>query len=409
MRHLWITCLVVGAIIGSSVWLAVDFDEYHASVVLPSATGLVSGSQVLVDGFRSGTIEDISTKDNKAVVRFGLDRDFTPLHDGAKAEIVWRAVLGERQVQITDGARSNPAIPDGGMVKGDMPDPVELDKVLNALDPSTRDHLSSLVKGLNATARGNETDLQDTLRTAGPALRSLGQVLDALGTDGPAIKNLVRQLGGMVGTLAERDAKVGRIVEELSHTTSVTATQRTQLLAALRKLPGTLRTADKTLGTVPGVADETTPLLRDLEPATKRLRSVSANLKPVLRDLRPTVAELRPTLSATSSLLRDTPALLDRAHAVLPDANSAFTWLKPALSFLRPYSPELMGWLSSWASASANYDSNGHYFRIMVQGGMSSLDANPGVLPPGFVSDPYPLPGSLASQPWTDAFGGAAR
>jgi phospholipid/cholesterol/gamma-HCH transport system substrate-binding protein len=36
---------------------------------------------------------------------------------------------------------------------------------------------------------------------------------------------------------------------------------------------------------------------------------------------------------------------------------------QPVLDFLRPYTPELVGWIQSTGQASANYDGNGHYVR----------------------------------------------
>ncbi|MBB2506588.1 MCE family protein, partial [Amycolatopsis echigonensis] len=114
-------------------------------------------------------------------------------------------------------------------------------------------------------------------------------------------------------------------------------------------------------------------------------------------------------LADAQTLLNYTPGLLDTAHATAPGLNSAVSSLMPALSFLRPFTPEAVGLLSNWGSASANYDANGHYGRIYVQAGASSVNVNPGIVPPGFTSNPTPLPGSPVGQPWTDAFGSGIR
>jgi phospholipid/cholesterol/gamma-HCH transport system substrate-binding protein len=240
-------------------------------------------------------------------------------------------------------------------------------------------------------------------------VEALGGVLRAVGSDGPAIKDLAGQLNGMVTTLVNRDQQVRAIVSGLSGATDAAAQQRDQLRTALRKLPGTLGTADRTLADVPGTVDKAVPLLDDLRPATDRLPAVARTLRPVLADLRPTVAQLRPTLGSLGTLLQFTPGLLDSAHGALPGTDSAVTSLTPALSFLRPYTPEVVGWLSNWGSSAANYDSNGHYMRVNIPAGISSFDNNPGVMPPGMVSDTFPAPGAIAGQPWTDAFGGGVR
>ncbi|HEY3471851.1 MAG TPA: MlaD family protein [Amycolatopsis sp.] len=409
MRRIPLFVLGVAAVAAAALLIAPGDEEYPANVVLPSATGLIAGSKVLVDGFDAGQVDDVSIKDGRAQVTVRLTKDFAPLHSGASAGIVWKAVLGERQLDVRDGPKTNPVIPPGGMLDGKVSDPVEMDKVLAALDPATRGHLSSLVQGLDRTVGGNETDLRKTLQKAGPTVEALGGVLRAVGSDGPAIKELAGQLNGMVTTLVNRDQQVRAIVSGLSGATAAAAQQREQLRAALRKLPGTLGTADRTLADVPGTVDKAVPLLNDLRPATDRLPAVARTLRPVLADLRPTVAQLRPTLGSLGTLLQFTPGLLDSAHGALPGTDSAVTSLKPALSFLRPYTPEVVGWLSNWGSSAANYDSNGHYMRVNIPAGISSFDNNPGVMPPGMASDPFPAPGAIAGQPWTDAFGSGVR
>ncbi|SFB53461.1 phospholipid/cholesterol/gamma-HCH transport system substrate-binding protein [Amycolatopsis marina] len=409
MRRIPLLVLAVAAVAAAAVLVAPSDDEYPANVVLPSATGLIAGSKVLVNGFDAGSVDKVSIKDGRALVTMKLTKDFAPLHSGASASIVWKAVLGERQLDVRDGPKTNPVIPAGGTLDGKVSDPVEMDKVLDALDPDTRAHLSSLVRGLDRTVAGNEHDLQQTVRKAGPTLQALGEVLRAVGSDGPAIKELVERMNDMVTTLVNRDQQVRLIVSGLSNATGVVAQQRDQLRAALRKLPATLGTADQTLAAVPGTVDKVVPLLDDLRPATDRLPAVARNLRPVLADLRPTVAQLRPTLGSLGTLLQFTPGLLDSAHGALPGTDSAVASLTPALNFLRPYTPEVVGWLSNWGSSAANYDSNGHYMRVNIPAGMSSFVNNPGVMPPGMVSDPFPAPGAIAGQPWTDAFGSGVR
>lgn len=409
MRRLLTIGLVGAALVGAAGIALASSDDYRVSVVLQSATNVVEGGTVQIDGFEAGTVEDIAVQDGKAKLTLALNTNYAPLHDGAVVKIVWKAVLGERLIAVTDGPDSNATIPDGGMISGEMPVPMEVDQVLAALDEPTRQRLASLIRRLDGTVQGNEQDLNQTVRSAGPALAALGEVLRALGTDGPAIKQLVNQLDGIVTTLVNRESNVRNVIDQVSTTTRVTAQQKEALAEVLGKLPETLRTADTTLGHVPGVADKAVPLLRDLQPATEKLPSVARNLRPVLSDLRPLVAELRPTLTAAQNLLTYTPGLLDSAHATFPGANSLVADLAPALSFLRPFTPEAAGILANWGSANANYDSNGHYARIYVQAGAGSINVNPGVMPPGYTKDLTPQPGSLVDQPWTDAFGSGVR
>lgn len=412
MRRRGVALTLIAAVLGtvlSSIWAWAEASGYQVNIVLPSATNIVEGGSVQVNGLSAGKVESIEVRDRKAMVRVSLDSDFAPLHDGTSAQVEWKASLSERIIQLRPGPATNAEIPDDGMLRADAQAPVEMDQVLAALDPETRQRLSSLVQRLQGTVGGEEPDLNRTLRTAGPAVQSLGQVLDAVGTDGPAIRSLVTQLSQMTGAVAARQSDLQGTVQNLSQFANGTAAQREQLRASLRELPPTLRTARSTLDTVPGAVDQSLPLLQDLRPAAAKLPQVARNLSPLLSDLRPATAELKPTLESAQGLLARTPAMLDSAHAVLPGAKNAVDRATPALSFLRPYTPELTGWLANWGSATANRDSYGNYARIWVQGGAGNVNANPGVMPPGVGKKSTRVPGELEGQPWTDATGSGMR
>ena len=71
----------------------------------------------------------------------------------------------------------------------------------------------------------------------------------------------------------------------------------------------------------------------------------------------------------------------------------------PALEFLRPYTPEAVGFLTTWGSAAQNFDANGRYMRIHGQAGGSSLNANPGAPLPGITQDTSPPPDAPGGIP----------
>lgn len=401
--------LSVGALAAVSGWMVVTDTNYTVDVVLPTATNLNSGSPVLIDGFHWGSLSDIRAEDGHARITLDIDDEHAPLHDGAAVTVNWKSVVGERFVEVHDGPSGNPAIPAGGMLMGKTPQPMEVDQVLAALDKPTRQRLSSLINRADATLSGSEQDLQETVRSAGPALRALGDVLKSLSADGAAISQLISQLNEMTGTLVADDTKVRAIVQSLSRLSADVVGERRDLARSLETLPETVTRAENTLQRVPGVVDRVSPLLRDLEPATERLPSVTHNLQPVLKELRPAMARLRPTLLAADRVLAGTPAMLDSAHAVVPEVDAVVSGLLEPIDFLRPYSPEAAGAFSTWNSAAGNYTGTGHYARFNVLGGAVAPGMNPGVVPPGFDSNRQPAPGSLVGQPWRDAQGSGVQ
>lgn len=405
----WMYPLVVAVVAVGACGAAVTGlgGGYTVSVVMPSATNLFEGGTVRQEGYDAGSIDTIEVADGKAKLTLSMDEEFAPLHDGAKARVDWKATLGERVLTVEDGDSRHAEIPSGGMIRGRMSEPVEVDKLLSALDPPTRQRLNGLIHNLEGTLAGREGDVNATLRTAGPTLKAIGSVLRGVGADGAAIRQLVNQLNATMGILGQRDADVAKIVNALGETTDAAVGQREQLGQVLHRLPGTLDQANSTLREVPDVVDKAAPLLDDLAPAARRLPSVARNLRPVLTDLRPAVRQLRPTLDSAAELLRYTPGLLDSGSATTPGITRMLKGLGPALGFLRPYTPELAGWVSNWASATSGYDANGHLGRIFVQTGLEAGNVNPGVTAPGVRKNSTPKPGGLTQG--TDAYGGGMR
>lgn len=409
MRRWLIPLVVILVALGAGgTAVAVLARGYTVSVMLPNAENLIQGGSVMRDGFQVGSIDRIDTENGKAKVTFSLDDESAPLHDGATVQVDWKAALGERLLTIRDGPAGYAAIPAGGLVQGRMPAPVEFDQVLAALDPATRERLNGLINNLHGTLEGSDGDVNRTLRTAGPALQQLGQITRSVDSDGTAIHHLVAHLNSTMGILDRRDRDVAEIVNSLGNTTDAVAGKREQVGGALRRLPGTLQRADSTLRDVPDMTNKTQPLLDDLGPAAAKLPSVAKNLRPVIADVRPTVSQLRPTLDSASQLLRYTPGLLDNGSATAPGADTALSRANPALDFVRPYAPDIVGWLSNWGSAAANYDANGHMARFLIQTGAEAANVNPGITTPGVRKVPAPPPGQLA-QSGSDAYGGGMR
>lgn len=402
------TALTVAVAIVGGALAGFGGDEYNLKLVMRSAAQLVPGSPVWIDGRKVGEIDELGIRNGKAVVTLALDDDHAPVHEGTTSKVEWKSVLGERVVTLEPGPTKNPEIPDGAIYETTSSTQVELDQVLAALDKPTRKRLGSLMQQLRGTLHGNENELKATLRSAGPAVRALGEVLKAVGRDGPAIRSLVIQLRRMVGTAAKREDSVRAVVSNMTDVTGSVAEKQAELRNGLKELPSTLQEAKSTLGRVPAARDATVPLLKDLQPAIGRLPAVARDLSPVLRDLRPVVGELRPALGAADQLLRYTPALMDTAHDVLPGTERALRTLGPAVSFLRPYTPELAGWLTNWNSQYSAYDSQGHMWVGAIAPGPAGTNESLVMAPP-LKKEPRPQPGRVVGQPWTDANGSTVR
>lgn len=388
--------------------MLVSADDYEVSVVLPNANNIITGGSVMREGYRAGSVKSIEVVDGKAKLVLELDDSFGKLHEGVRADIAWKGTIGERLVTLTDGPKKNAEIPSGALLTDVASEPVEIAEVLSALDAPTRENLNTLIKNINATTTGHEEDMQAALKTSGPAVKQLGAMLGDLGTDGEAIRQILTQSNRTMGILANRQRTLSQVVSDLSGMSENVVTRRKELGKTLETLPDVLEEGEKTFEVVPDAVDETIPLLEDLEPASEQLAETSKHLEPVLHDLRPAVQDLRPALGSLAKLLNETPAMMDAGAATFPDINKALKGSQPAVNFLRPYTPEIVGWLSNWASQAGNYDSNGHYSRFGILHGAESVV--PGVAKGlGVRQNLEPKPGDPVEQPWEDAYGDGVR
>ena len=400
--------LLVAAVvvIGAKATVLKD-DPYQVKLLMPSADGTFNGGKVILGGKTIGHITDIGVVDKKAVITADIDKDYAPLHAGTDARINWESVVGGRAVEILPGPKKNPALRSGQTIVSSY-ERVELDQILEMLDAPTRKKVQGLVAQLDQTLSENDKGINNTLNAAGPTIEALGEVMRGVGQDGPAIKALVSRLQDVTSVVANKDNDVSATIAHLHRLTAELASRQNSIQQTLNELPSTVSTARVTLDKVPSAVDATIPMLDAIRPATKQLPETARNLSPVLQDLRPTVASLRPTLASAQVLLRSTPSLLDNAHSTLPDVTTAFTTLQPAVSFLRPYTPELTGWLTNWTSLFASQTS-GNYARLLIPEGATSVVGVHASLPPGTTMDPDPAPGSIAGQPWVDANGDEVR
>src|SRR6185312_12501321 len=98
-----------------------------------------------------GKVSDIRlTDDNQADVVLAIsDKEFRPLHEGTTATVrqVGLSGVANRFVELTPGRPSSPALHDGATLSTESTRPiVDLDEVLNALDPKARANLQTLIR-----------------------------------------------------------------------------------------------------------------------------------------------------------------------------------------------------------------------------------------------------------------------
>lgn len=399
-----IALVAVGSLLTWGIVKLTSGPDYHLTLLMPSASTAFKDGSVMIKGQRVGHVTSVGVRDGQAEVKVAIDDEYAPLHAGTTARIKWASVLGTRMIELVPGAETNPEMPSGHLVTGNA-EAVDIDELLSTLDAPTRKQLQTLVAQLNKTLAGTQPDLQKTLTRAGPTVKAIADLLSAIAQDGPALKKIIKELHGVTSNVSANDAELAASINNLNTLTTQIADRQSEISRTIEKLPGTIDSATTALEAVPEPVNSTRTLLRTLRPSTDRLPAIAKQANPVLADVRPALAMLPGTLEDAQTLLQYTPGLVNDANAILPTATSALEQADPMVSYLRPYTPELVGWLSNWNGVFGSRDASGHYARALITASASSFDQNPGVMPPGMKQDARPLPGSIAGQPWTDAEG----
>src|SRR4029077_7323785 len=133
---------------------------YRVSAIFKTGAELVAGDDVTMSGLRVGKVEAMTPVDGGTRITLRLHRDFTPVFKDARAIIRQKNLLGEAYVEVNLGTASLGGLQDGGTIALDHTlAPVEVDQVLNALDPQVRDQLNLVINTLGQATAGRGSDM----------------------------------------------------------------------------------------------------------------------------------------------------------------------------------------------------------------------------------------------------------
>ena len=387
--------LALALVIALAAWLLLRGDggtEY--TLIFENAGQLVPDNDVQVGGRRVGSVKSIElTDDNQAAVRVSVQEPYAPLREGTRATIRLTSLSGiaNRYVALTPAPGDAKQLEDGATLATAATTPVvDLDQIFNMLDENTRGDLQDVVKGFATQFRGKGAEAGEATKYLNPLLSSSRRLIGELTEDEDNLTRFIVDSSRLVGALAEKRDDLSGLVANTNAVTRAISAENVALARALGLLPTTLRRANTTFVNLRATLDDLDVLVAESKPATK-------DLTPFLRQLRPLVAASRPTIRDLRRLVRrdgedndlveatqKLPALQRVATPAFGNGRQALVQLQPVLEFIRPYTPEIAGWLRDFGQGSSNYDANGHYARIQPIFNAFSLRDNPagGVLAP---------------------------
>ncbi len=325
---------------------------YRIEVAFPEAVQLGLEADVRVAGVSVGKVrtKDVDEGGNRTVATLEIDPAYAPIARDARATLRQKTLLGETYVEMTPGTRGGPSVPEGGRLDAArVKDSVELDEVIQALDPETRRSFRTWQQQLAESIRGGRGgDLNAAFQRLPSFARDASDVLAVLDRQEGDVRRLVRNTGTVFGALSQDEAQLRNLITGSDAVFSATQAQQEALAETIRIFPTFLDESRATFRSLEGFAKDTRPLVRDL--------------RPVARDLRPTLTDLRRLAPDLQRAFRDLDPLITASVDGLPALRDVLQGARPLLAELQPFLEELnpiLEWLEYNQSMTSDFITNG--------------------------------------------------
>ena len=373
--------------------------DYTVTARFINAGQIVKGNPVQAGGVPIGSVKKIElTPGGQADLTLSIEAEHQPLPTGTRAAVrqLSQSGIANRFVDLTfpehrEGAGS---IDDGGRIGADATTiQVDLDQVINALRPETRDALRGLLKdSAESLGDGGGEQLGRDIEYLNPGLSTSGRLLRELTRERPVLERTLVNGADLVSALSERRESLASLVGTANDATGALARQKGALAESIGLLPPVMRHANTSFLNLRATLDDLDPLVADAKPVARNLaplladaRAVAAAAKPTLRDL--CAAVRRPGKGNDAvEVVRAVPRLADIAvvrrdrtvspggrrvsvgetRGAFPQAADALLAATPVISFARPYSMDFIGWLDDFSTTGGYFDALGGQTRTHV-------------------------------------------
>src|ERR687890_1714973 len=161
---------------------------YQFKVSFGEATQLATQADVRISGVPVGKVQKIVTNDQtgRSDATIQLEPEYAPLPADSKAILRQKTLLGETYVELTPGSARGAKVPDNGrLAQGHVADTVELDEILRAFDPKTREAFQTWIQTQAQALDGRGADLNAALGSLAPFAQDTTQLLKILNAQKP--------------------------------------------------------------------------------------------------------------------------------------------------------------------------------------------------------------------------------
>lgn len=304
-----------------------------------NAFGLTTGGDLKVGGVRAGKtsgfdLKQIANGRYVAEVTGQITASgVAAFHKDASCEIRPQSLIGEYYVDCQPG--SGQMLPSGGVVPVKQTvSTVPPDLMQNVMRRPYRERFRLILAELGTGLAGRPGDLAQVLHRAAPGLRETSKVLRILGRQNQIIKDFIVNSDTVVKQLEARKKDVAKWVKYAGRTAEISATRETALRQQWQKFPQFLGELKPTMAQLGGLADQQTPLLRQLQATAPQLKTFFADLGPFSEASRPSFSSLAKASVVGNKAFKDSKADIAELKALSTNAPSAGKNLRQLLQSL---------------------------------------------------------------------------
>ncbi|WP_433599982.1 MCE family protein [Nocardia sp. CA-135953] len=207
---------------------------YHA--VFTNSSGMLDGAKVRIAGVPVGSVTGVHVgKDNLAHVDFDVDSKYR-LYTSTKATIRYENLVGDRYLELLEGPGTAKVMSKGSTIGLDRTSPaLDLDMLLGGFKPLLRGldpaQVNDLTEALLQVFQGQGGTLVALLNSSGSFAKTLAD-RDAL------IGSVIENLKTVLATIDDRDQQFATTLEELQRLVSGLAADKDPIGAALPRIAG---------------------------------------------------------------------------------------------------------------------------------------------------------------------------
>ena len=248
----FIAYLIIGAL--ATVFLAtqmggeISFGAYRVNAIFKTGAELVPGDDVTMSGLRVGRVERLTPMADKTQVSMLVHSNFSPVFKDARAVIRQKNLLGETYIEVNRGTSSEGGIPDGGTIDEEHTlTPVEVDQVLNALDPQVRDQLDIVINTLGQSTAGRGPDMNASSADLSSIAVDLQTLAHTLANNSDHLDALIADLRKVMETLAAWHAQFRGLITDWDHLMATLASREQNLQGTIVEQDRVLTILDQAL------------------------------------------------------------------------------------------------------------------------------------------------------------------